>query len=132
MDYWAYTRADSARLLSRAGITLLLIAAIRFFSEIFPLGLLLPGWYMSLARELINISPVILTGLTMYLIARRLVFRDENQENSFKPASWLHENRLLQVMAIIFALLLPLQIGAAVLFDREITNTQRMLSLIHI
>ena len=122
MDFWAYTRADISRLLSRAGITLLLIAAIRFFSEVLPLGLLLPGWYLGMARDLINISPVVLTGLTMHLIARRLA--DCTEETPFNPMSRLAERRLLRGMALVYALLIPLQFGAAFLFDRQIMNTQ--------
>lgn len=123
MDYWAYARADISRLLSRAGITLVLIAAIRFTSEVLPLGLLYPGWYLGLARELINISPVLLTGLTMQMIARRIV--DPTEETTFNPMPWIAEQRLLRGMALIYALLIPLQLGAAFLFDRDITNSQR-------
>ena len=122
MDHWEYTRADISRLLSRAGITLQLIAAIRFFSEVLPLGLLLPGWYLGMARELINVSPVVLTGLTMHLIARRMAYWTEG--TPFNPMSRMAEHRLLRGMALVYALLIPLQFGAAFLFDREIMNTQ--------
>jgi hypothetical protein len=124
MNHWPYIRADIRRLLSLAGITLLLLAAIRFLGIFFPLGLLLPGWYLGLARELINISPVIMTGLTMHLIARRIAFAD--QAEPFNPMPWIGDQRLLRGLAVIFALLIPVQIGAAFLFDANITKTQRL------
>lgn len=93
--------------------------------EAFPLGLFLPGWYLSLARELINISPVVLTGLTMHLIASRIAFADEDQP--FNPMPWMiAQRRLVGGMTFIFALLIPLQIGAAFLFDSDVSNAQRL------
>lgn len=125
MNRWARIRLDITRFLSRAGIALLFLAAIRLLDEAFPLGLFLPGWYLSLARELINISPVVLTGLTMHLIASRIAFADEDQP--FNPMPWMiAQRRLVGGMTFIFALLIPLQIGAAFLFDSDVSNAQRL------
>lgn len=124
MNHWAPIRADISRLLSQAGITLLLLATIRLLGRAFPLGLLLPGWYLGLTRELVNVSPVALTGISMHLIARRIAFVDEDEP--FNPRPWIGDQRLLRGMAIIFALVIPLQLGAAFLFDLSINKTQRM------
>ena len=125
MAPWARIRFDITRFLSHAGIALLCLAAIRLLGEAFPLGLFLPGWYLSLARELINISPVVLTGLTMHLVASRIAFADAHQP--FNPRPWIvAQRRLLRGLAFSFALLIPLQIGAAFRFDSDVINTQRM------
>lgn len=126
MDNWARFRFDITQLLSQGGIALLLLAAIRFLGEVFPLGLLLPGWYLGLARELINISPVVITGLILHLIASHISFADDDIL-PFNSIPWIgDQRRLLQVMALIFALVIPLQIGAAFLFELNVSNTQRL------
>jgi hypothetical protein len=119
MSRWG-SLADITGLLSRVGLTLLLLGGIRLLTVAFPFQLLQPPWWIGMARELINISPVLLTGTTVLLVTSRLA----NVDNPYAMERWGRERRLLRWVAYLYALLIPVQIGATVLFDRDVNIRQ--------
>ena len=80
----------------------------------FPFLLLQPTWWLEMARELINISPVLLTGTTVLLVTSRMV----NANNPGAMGQWARERQLLRWVAYLYALLIPVQLGTTVWFDR--------------
>ena len=120
MDEWE-TRQDITWMLSGMGRGLLLIAAIRFLTIGFPFRLMEPEWYLQICRELINLSPVLLTGVAMVLVASRVTY--DRDPNPVEPP-WGREHRRMRWLAMVFALLIPVQIVAAVLFDLNVQGVQ--------
>ncbi|MEB3243663.1 MAG: hypothetical protein VKO44_08505 [Cyanobacteriota bacterium] len=108
--------------ITRAGLALLIVAAIRFVTAAFPLRLLLPEWYLAMARELVGVSPVLLTAVSMLLATRVM---DRRRKPGMAP-SWGREKWLLRGLLVLFALLIPLQMGASWLFERRTTDRQAM------
>jgi hypothetical protein len=120
MDEWE-THQDITWLLSGVGRGLLLIAGIRFFTIGIPFRLMEPEWYLLICRELINLSPVLLTGLAMLLVSSRVAY--DKDPNPVLPP-WGTEHRRLRWLAMVFALLIPVQIVATVLFDLNVQGLQ--------
>ena len=111
---------DITWLLSRMGRALLWLAGIRIFTVALPARLHEPQWWLQMARELINISPVLLTGTTVLLVVSRIANRD-------KPGAlkqWAWERQLLRWAAYLYALLIPVQLGATMVFDRALDVRQ--------
>jgi hypothetical protein len=120
MDRWVTTQRDITSLLSRVGRALLLIAGVRFFTVTLPFRLLQPEWYLLTTRELINLSPVLLTGTTMLLATSRIAF-------ARKPKAglrWGKRHKLLLWATYFYALLIPVQIGATLVFDNDLNSRQ--------
>lgn len=120
MDEWE-TNQDITWLLLGVGRGLLLIAGIRFLTIAFPFRLMEPEWYLQICRELINLSPVLLTGLAMVLVSSRVAY--DRDPNPMLPP-WGREHRRLWWLAMFFALLIPVQIVATVLFDLNVQGLQ--------
>lgn len=120
MDDGALTRTEITRLLGRIGTCLILLAAIRFLGAVYPLEVAQPLWHLKLTSELVSISPVLLTGLAMQLIASRMVF-DQNPE---VPLPWQREQWLMRRLAFVFALVIPMQIGATLVLERRLESQQ--------
>lgn len=118
---WLSTLGDITWMLTAMGRGLLLIAGIRFLTIAFPFRLLQPEWFLQICRELINVSPLLLTGVAMMLVASRVEY--ERDPNPVAPP-WGMEYRRLRWLALVFALLIPVQIGATVLFDLNVQGVQ--------
>ena len=106
--------------LSRVGRALLCLGGIRFVTAAFPFKLLQPPWWLEMARELINISPVLLTGTTALLVTSRIA----NAKNPNAREQHERERQLLRWVAWLYALLIPVQLGATVLLDRAVDSSQ--------
>jgi hypothetical protein len=119
MNRWG-SLADITGLLSRVGRALLLLGAIRLLTVAFPFQLLQPPWWLEMTRELINITPVLLTGVTVLLVTSRLA----NANNPDAMEQWGRERHLLRWVAYLYALLIPVQLVATVLFDGDVNIRQ--------
>ena len=115
------THQDITWLFSGVGRGLLLIAGIRFLTIAVPIRLMEPEWSLQICRELINLSPVLLTGLAMVLVSSRLAY--DRDPNPVVPP-WGREHRRLRWLALVFALLIPVQFVATVLFDLNVQGLQ--------
>jgi hypothetical protein len=93
-----------------------LLAGIRFLTSAFPLRLLQSQWWLEITRELINISPVLITGIMLFLVTSS-VGNENNPDEILRAGRKPH---LLRWLAILYAALIPLQLGAAVLFDQSV------------
>jgi hypothetical protein len=56
-----------------------------------------PEWYLQICRELINLSPVLLTGLAMVLVSSRVAY-DKDPHPVLPP--WRREHRRLRWLAL--------------------------------
>lgn len=119
MNGWG-SIADITWLLSRMGRALLLLVGIRVCTAAFPALLFDPQWWLKMARELINISPVLLTGTTVLMVTSRIV----NAGSLDAGRVYWKERRLMRWMATVYALLIGIQLVATVLFDQAVYRRQ--------
>jgi hypothetical protein len=97
----------------RAGIALLMVCAIRLLTTLLPLRLLAPEWYLGMARELANLSPVLITAVSV-LVGMRFMTQRLNPEDF---TYWWREQLLMRGLVLLFVLVIPVQLGASVVFD---------------
>lgn len=104
----------------RAGVALLLVCAIRLITASLPLRLLAPEWYLAMARELANLSPVLMTAVTV-LVGMRFMTQRLNPEDC---TYWWREQWLMRGLVLVFALVIPVQLAASVVFDSRVGEVQ--------
>jgi hypothetical protein len=107
-------------LLSRVGLALVFLAGIRVCTVAIPFLLLEPQWYLKMGRELINISPVLLTGTTFLLLTSRIA----NGRNPEAMEVYWRERQLMRLMAYLYALLIPIQLWSTLWFDQAVETRQ--------
>ena len=104
----------------RAGVALLLVCTIRLLTSSLPLRLLSPEWYLGMARELANLSPILMTAVTV-LVGMRFMTQRLNPED---PTYWYREQWLMRGLVLVFSLVIPVQLAASVMFDSSVAGAQ--------
>lgn len=97
-------------LLGRGGWALLGLFAARVATSMLPFQIYAPEWYVRLGGELINTSPVLLTGFVL-LLGAALINRQEelNRLPRLRVMVWL-----LQAALSVYLLVIPMQVCATV------------------
>lgn len=111
----------------RAGVALLLVCAVRLLAASLPLRLLAPEWYLGMARELANLSPVFMTAVTVLVGTRLMTQRLDPEDLTY----WYREHWLMRGLVFVFAVVIPVQLAASVAFDWKVGVAQdRQLSAV--
>lgn len=115
----ARVRATSIRdLLARGGWCMLVLFAARLFTTLVPFQVMSPDWYMRLGSELINTSPVLLTGLSL-LAAVGILNRRMTGE---RAQSQTMARRVLRAALWAYLLVIPAQALSTVMVDRRVQD----------
>jgi hypothetical protein len=109
------SRPGVRQLLGRGGWTMLVLFAARLFTTMLPYRLVDPDWYVKLGLELVNSSPVMLTGFALLASVGILNYRAKQDQQPRRAAARV----LLQAAVVVYVLLIPVQVVASVLTDRN-------------
>jgi hypothetical protein len=107
--------------LERLGWGLLLLAAWRLVAVVLPLRLSSPEWYISAGVQLVNVSPILITGLCMHGLS---AFISPIQRRYIAKRSQA-ARRAHGIVKRLFLLWIPLQVGAAVLLNDQLQADQQ-------
>lgn len=107
---WATRPLLLRDVLGRSGWALLALFAVRLLTIMAPFQFNFPEWYVRLGGELINTSPVLLTGFVLLLCAG-LINKSQHVDRMprFKVVIWL-----VQVALWLYLLVIPTQLIATV------------------
>lgn len=102
-------------LLGRGGWTMLALFAARLVTTMLPYRIFEPDWYVKLGNELINSSPVMLTGFALLAIVGILNARGKIDQQPRRGIA----RALLQAAMWVYVLIIPVQLIASVLADQR-------------
>lgn len=112
----AVAQAPTLRqLLGRGGWTLFVLFLAHLITSLFPFRILHPDWYVRLGVELINTSPVMLTGFGLLASVGILNRRASGDQLPRRALVW----SVLRLVWLLYLLVIPMQVVATLQMDQK-------------